>query len=73
LYFLEVSLNKINCIWYKIPTESPGPGKRYGQVIIIYEPYLLIFGGNVGNSLSNKLHYTLFTENNISQPFKWIF
>ena len=71
LYILEVSLNKTNCTWYKIPTEGPGPGKRYGHVIIYYEPYLLIFGGNLGNSLTNKVHYTLFTENNISQPIKW--
>jgi hypothetical protein len=25
LYILEVSLNKTNCTWYKIPTEGPGP------------------------------------------------
>ena len=71
LYILEVSLNKSNCTWYKIPTEGPGPGKRYGHVIIYYEPYLLIFGGNLGNSLTNKVHYALINENNISQPIKW--
>ena len=58
LYILEVSLNKTNCTWYKIPTEGPGPGKHYGHAIIYYEPYLLIFGGNLGNSLTNKVHYT---------------
>ena len=31
----------------------------------------MIFGGNLGNSLTNKVHYTLFTGNNISQPIKW--
>ena len=71
LYILEVSLNKTNCTWYKIPTDGPGPGKRYGHVIIYYEPYLLIFGGNLGNSLTNKVHYTLLNENNLSQPIKW--
>jgi len=27
LYILEISLNKNNCTWYKIPTEGPGPKK----------------------------------------------
>ena len=71
LYILEVSLDKNNCTWYKIPTEGPGPGKRYGHVIIYYEPYLLIFGGNLGNSLTNKIHFTSINENNINQPVKW--
>ena len=71
LYILEISLNKTNCTWYKIPTEGPGPGQRYGHVLIYYEPYLLVFGGNLGNSLTNKVHFTLINENNITQPIKW--
>ena len=71
LYILEVSLSKNNCTWYKIPTEGPGPGKRYGHVIIYYEPYLLIFGGNLGNSLTNKIHFTSINVNDIAQPIRW--
>ena len=40
-------------------------------MIIYYEPYLLIFGGNLGNTLTNKVHYALINENNISLPIKW--
>ena len=39
LYVLEVSLEKNNSIWYKVPNKGQGPGKRYGHVIIYYEPY----------------------------------
>ena len=56
MYILEVSLKQNTCTWYKIPNDGPGPGKRYGHVIIYYEPSLLIFGGNLGNSLTNKVH-----------------
>ena len=68
---MEVSLEKNICTWYKIPTEGPGPGKRYGHVIIYYEPFLLIFGGNLGNSLTNNIHYSTIDVNNICIPIKW--
>ena len=68
---MEVSLEKNICTWYKIPTEGPGPGKRYGHIIIYYEPYLLIFGGNLGSSLTNHIYYTTINEKNICMPIKW--
>ena len=68
---MEVSLKKNICTWYKIPTEGPGPGKRYGHVIIYYEPFLLIFGGNLGNSLTNNILYSTIDVNNICIPIKW--
>ena len=40
LYVLEVSSEKNSSVWYKVPNDGPGPGKRYGHVIIYYEPYL---------------------------------
>lgn len=71
LYVLQLSLEQNNCIWHKIPCEDQGPGKRYGHVIVYYKPYLLIFGGNLGNCLTNNVHYTQINENNISLPIKW--
>ena len=39
---------------------------------MIYEdPYLLIFGGKLSNSLTNKIHYALINKNSIFQPIKW--
>jgi len=71
LYVLEVSSEKNNSIWYKVPNKGPGPGKRYGHVIIYYEPYLLIFGGNLGNGLTNKVHFTTIDDYDFTKPIKW--
>ena len=71
LYVLEVSLEKNNSIWYKVPNKGQGPGKRYGHVIIYYEPYLLIFGGNLGNGLTNKVHFTTIDDYDFTKPIKW--
>ena len=68
---MEVSLNKSKYSWHKIPKEGPGPGKRYGHIIIYYAPYLFIFGGSLGNSLTNEVHYAFINQNSISQPIKW--
>ena len=71
LYVLEVSSEKNNSIWYKVPNKGQGPGKRYGHVIIYYEPYLLIFGGNLGNGLTNKVHFTTIDDYDFTKPIKW--
>ena len=71
LYVLEVSSEKNSSVWYKVPNDGPGPGKRYGHVIIYYEPYLLIFGGNLGNGLTNKVHFTIIKDNDFTKPLKW--
>ena len=71
LYVLELSTEKNSSIWYKVPNNGPGPGKRYGHVIIYYEPYLLIFGGNLGNGLTNKVHFTTIDPNDYTKPVKW--
>ena len=71
LYVLEVSSEKNSSIWYKVPNEGSGPGKRYGHVITYYEPYLLIFGGNLGNGLTNKVHFTVIEDNDFTKPLKW--
>ena len=71
LYVLEVSTEKNKSIWYKVPNKGPGPGKRYGHVIIYYEPYLLIFGGNLGKGLTNKVVFTTLNEDDFTKPIKW--
>ena len=71
LYVLEVSTEKNRSIWYKVPNKGPGPGKRYGHVIIYYEPYLLIFGGNLGKGLTNKVVFTTLNEDDLTKPIKW--
>ena len=71
LYVLEVSSEKNSSIWYKVPNKGSGPGKRYGHVIIYYEPYLLIFGGNLGKGLTNKVHFTILNEDDFTKPIKW--
>ena len=71
LYVLEVSTEKNRSIWYKVPNKGPGPGKRYGHVIIYYEPYLLIFGGNLGKGLTNKVVFTTLNEDDFTKPIKW--
>ena len=71
LYVLEVSPEKNASIWYKVPNKGPGPGKRYGHVIIYYEPYLLIFGGNLGKGLTNKVFFAVLNEDDFTKPIKW--
>ena len=71
LYVLEVSSEKNSSIWYKVPNKGSGPGKRYGHVIIYYEPYLLVFGGNLGKGLTNKVHFTILNEDDFTKPIKW--
>ena len=72
LYVLELSSEKNSSIWYKVPNDGNGPGKRYGHTLIYYEKYLLIFGGNLGNALTNKVHFTIINDNNdFTKPIKW--
>lgn len=42
------------CKWGAISTKGPGPGKRYGHTLCFYKPYLILFGGNAGNKLTNQ-------------------
>ena len=39
LYVLEVSSEKNSSIWYKVPHDGSGPGKRYGHSLIYYKNY----------------------------------
>ena len=60
--------DKNSSIWYKVPNDGSGPGKRYGHSLIYYKNYLLIFGGSFGNSLTNKVHFTQI-ENNLRKIY----
>ena len=71
LYILKISQNYENCIWNKIINYGKGPGSRYGHKIIYKKPYLLIIGGNLENTFTDEIHYTLIDENNILKKLKW--
>ena len=41
--------------WIKCDNENTSPGKRYGHCMCFSKPYVIIFGGNLGNKLSNEV------------------
>jgi hypothetical protein len=74
LFILDLSNGENNSRWIKMKINGDSPGKRYGHTMIYYRPYLIIFGGNLGNRLTNEVYITQVEEkisNNESKDFIW--
>jgi protein phosphatase len=56
LHMLDLSNGENNCKWITIPCSGNSPGKRYGHTMCYMKPYLMTFGGNVGNRITNDIH-----------------
>ncbi len=67
LYVLDLNNEENNSKWIKLKNsfENISPGKRYGHSMVFYAPYVIIFGGNLGNQLSNDVYISQIEENNI--------
>jgi protein phosphatase len=51
---LDMQNGEENCKWIILNTKGVGPGKRYGHSLCYYKPYIILFGGNAGNRLTNQ-------------------
>jgi protein phosphatase len=55
LNLLDLSGGEDSCKWIALPSSGNSPGKRYGHTMCYLKPYLVVFGGNVGNKITNDL------------------
>ena len=55
LHLLDLYNGEDKCIWITLPTTGQTPGKRYGHSMSYLKPYLVVFGGNVGNKITNDI------------------
>lgn len=55
LHLLDMSEGEDICKWITIPASGPSPGKRYGHTLSYSKPYLITFGGNIGNRITNDI------------------
>ena len=67
LYLLDLRNNETNPSWIIIPTQGPSPGKRYGHTLILFKPFLIIFGGNTGTVPVNDV----WIMNVEKAPYSW--
>jgi len=52
---LDLTNGENSCKWITLPTSGPSPGKRYGHTMCYMKPYLIVFGGNVGNKITSDI------------------
>ena len=75
LFILDLTNGENNSRWIKMKTNGDSPGKRYGHSMIYYRPFLIIFGGNLGNRLTNEVYITQVEEkissNESKDSFIW--
>lgn len=50
-----------NWIWGVMTTTGTSPGRRYGHTIVYSKPYIIVFGGHIGNEPSNDV-FTLLVD-----------
>jgi len=43
------------CKWITLNCSGTSPGKRYGHAMVYAKPYIAIFGGNMGNKITNDI------------------
>ena len=55
IYCLDLTNGMNSCYWMELITSGLTPGKRYGHSMTYFHPYIFIFGGNLGSSLSNDI------------------
>ena len=56
LHMLDLSNGEDYCKWIVLPSAGTvTPGKRYGHTMCFLKPFLIIFGGNLGNKITNEI------------------
>ena len=68
LYLFDIKPNTDVGVWKIIAVIGTTPGRRYGHSITYSRPYLIVFGGNIGQEPVNDL-WILNIE---KSPFSWI-
>merc|ERR1719489_29441 len=66
LFFLDLCDPNIP-VWKEIKPVGPGPGSRYGHVMVYCRPNIIIFGGNTGGGALNDV-WRLDLE---VRPMRW--
>lgn len=64
---LDLRQGEEKASWINVKTAGPNPGKRYGHTMNFVKPFLVVFGGHIGNDLSNDT-WVLSIE---KTPFTW--
>lgn len=67
LYLLKITHSEPNGKWVLVPVDGVLPSKRYGHVMVFLKPYIIVFGGNIGNEPNNEV-WTLSID---KAPFSW--
>lgn len=67
LYLLDLRNGEDQGQWIIVPVVGLTPGRRYGHIISFFRPYLIVFGGNIGNESINDI-WSLCVE---KAPFSW--
>lgn len=67
LYLLKLASNETNGKWVKVPINGAKPEPRYGHTMIFFKPYIIVFGGNIGNDPANDV-WALSID---KSPFVW--
>lgn len=67
LFFLDLSRGEDKARWTSVSTRGSNPGKRYGHSLVFIRPYIIVFGGVVGNDPTNDV-FILGLE---KSPFLW--
>ena len=67
LYLLDLKNGEQNAEWIVVPVKGQTPGRRYGHILVFLKPYLILFGGNVGNEPANDV----WIFNSEIQPLQW--
>ena len=62
LHMLDLTNGENACKWITLPTSGPSPGKRYGHTMCYMKPYLIVFGGNIGNKITNDICFINIDE-----------
>ena len=67
LYLLKMSSSEPSGRWVCVPVEGPRPAARYGHAMVFLKPFIVVFGGNIGNEPNNEV-WTLSID---KSPFFW--
>ena len=67
LFLLDIRKGIENIEFIIVPVVGITPGKRYGHTLTFCKPYIIVFGGNIGNSATNDV-WILNVE---TSPFFW--
>jgi hypothetical protein len=55
LHLLDLTDGEEKCKWSILNCSGTSPGKRYGHAMVYAKPYIAVFGGNLGNKITNDI------------------